>query len=381
VLYDAASGQQLWAAFHDGPANGADEGTAAALSADRAFVAGTVAGGATGDDAVVVAYGINAAGAPLWSASYDGFGGADRAVGMALAPDGGRVYVAASSAGPAGSGYDYVTLAYDAATGSLAWTSRYNGPASGEDLPKAVAASPDGSRVFVTGRSIGSGTGHDFATVAYNAATGAHLWTARYDGPGHGFDGAEAISVTPDGSSVAVGGVTTAGEDAFGTVVYAAATGAQVWAATENPGAMEAVSAVTVSPDGTKVFVTGEAQRPFTFRDIPTFAYAASDGARLWSAWYAQGGHDAAYDMRATASAVLLTGASLGSGTGTDVITAAYAPSNGAQLWAERYHVPGNTGEWANAIVAHPDGTKAYVTGPSANLVEGVDWLTIAYPV
>jgi len=43
----------------------------------------------------------------------------------------------------------------------------------------------------VTGSSIGTNGAYDYATVAYNAATGARLWVKRYDGAG----GARASSV------------------------------------------------------------------------------------------------------------------------------------------------------------------------------------------
>ena len=64
------------------------------------------------------------------------------------------------------SNYDYLTVAYNAATGQL-WVKRENGPAFGDDQASALDVSPDGSRLFVTGRSDGL-TGHDYETVAYS---------------------------------------------------------------------------------------------------------------------------------------------------------------------------------------------------------------------
>jgi hypothetical protein len=63
---------------------------------------------------------------------------------------------------------------------------RYNGAAGGVDAASPVAVSPGGTRVFVTGESLGRTTGRDYATVAYSAATGRQLWVRRYNDPRNG---------------------------------------------------------------------------------------------------------------------------------------------------------------------------------------------------
>jgi hypothetical protein len=66
---------------------------------------------------------------------------------------------------------DYATVAYDALTGAHLWTRRYDGPSNGEFFPidagRALVISPDGSTAFVTGGSAGTTTRRDYATVAY----------------------------------------------------------------------------------------------------------------------------------------------------------------------------------------------------------------------
>jgi PQQ-like domain len=128
-----------------------------------------------------------ATGARRWVSRYSGPPGhADSARSVAVSPDGATVFVTGSSrAGPTGatSGLDYATVAYDAATGAQRWASRYNGPANGDDGASSVAVSPGGATVFVTGISQGAASGSDYATVAYDAATGALRWVRRYNGP------------------------------------------------------------------------------------------------------------------------------------------------------------------------------------------------------
>ena len=113
-------------------------------------------------------------------------------------------------------------MAYSAVTGARLWAARYNGPGNGNDAASAVAVSPGGSRVFVTGASQGARSGPDYATVAYSAVTGARRWAARYNGPGNGNDAASAVAVSPGGGRVFVTGASQgarSGPD-YATVAY-----------------------------------------------------------------------------------------------------------------------------------------------------------------
>ncbi|HYS32202.1 MAG TPA: PQQ-binding-like beta-propeller repeat protein, partial [Streptosporangiaceae bacterium] len=142
-------------------------------------------------------------------------------------------------------------VAYSAATGNHLWVSRYNDAANQGDGALSMAVSPDGTRVFVTGYSYSRTTTQEYATVAFDAATGRQLWVSRYNGP----DGAaESVAVSPGGTTVYVTGSIQGrtGND-FATVAYSAADGTQLWVRRYNGDAWS----VAVSPDGTTVFVTG----------------------------------------------------------------------------------------------------------------------------
>src|SRR5207244_3460218 len=118
---------------------------------------------------------------------------------------------------------DYATVAYEASTGARLWVARYTGPGSGPDAPTSIGVSPDGTEVFVTGSSLGSSSGYDYATVAYDAFTGAEHWVARYTARGRHGDLATSLGVSPDGAEVYVTGYSDGGSATgidYATVAY-----------------------------------------------------------------------------------------------------------------------------------------------------------------
>ncbi|MGH2554690.1 MAG: PQQ-binding-like beta-propeller repeat protein, partial [Actinomycetota bacterium] len=155
--------------------------------------------------------------AERWVARYDGPGdGYGFASALGVSPDGSTVFVTGESRS------DYATLAYEASTGAERWVARYDGPGNSDDHAVALGVSPDGSAVFVAGSSLGVEAGYDYATLAYDASTGAERWVASYDGPANEGDFARALGVSPDGSTLFVMGHSLglgAGFD-YATVAY-----------------------------------------------------------------------------------------------------------------------------------------------------------------
>src|SRR5688572_8954205 len=88
-----------------------------------------------------------------------------------------NVYVTGRSQDKKGND-DYATIKYSP-SGQQLWVARYNGTGNGYDIPHGLTVDAEGN-VYVTGGSLGSGTGYDYATVKYNSA-GAQQWVARYD--------------------------------------------------------------------------------------------------------------------------------------------------------------------------------------------------------
>jgi glucose dehydrogenase len=245
---------------------------------------------------------------------------------MSLSPDGARLFVTGTLVGSTGAN-DYATVAYDASTGSRIWVKRYGG--AGYDVATALGMSPDGSTVFVTG-AFGVGTRYDFVTVAYDTSTGAKLWAEQHRGATEG--AAKALGVSPDGGTVFVTGTsaTRSGSADYLTIAYDASTGAEVWASRFNGPAdgTDAATALTISPDGSRIFVTGSIVGWGGGRDYDTLAYDTADGAKLWFARFsnlAAAGANAIC-VSPDGARVFVTGRSTGSSAADDYVTIAMRP-------------------------------------------------------
>src|SRR5215472_558150 len=328
------------------------------------------------------------AGIQLWASRFGGPGTAyDYAMAIAVGPGGAKVFVTGRKGrSPAINAYvDYATVAYDAVTGKRLWLSRYRGFWL-DNQPSAIAVSPDGRRVFVTGSSQNRGKlgyGNDYATVAYSAATGAQLWVSRYDGPANSDDFAKAIAVSPGGGRVFVTGTALGG--GYTTIAYEAHTGQQLWVGHYNGGADKSgeASALAVSPDGRTVYVTGASAEVNSGIDYATVAYDSRTGARRWISTYNGGANFSNYATSLRVSpdggTVFVTGESGIDPSGFDYATVAYDAATGAQRWVSRYNGPGNGIDVARSVAISLDGGTVYVTGRSDGGPRQPDYATIAY--
>jgi WD40 repeat protein len=389
VAYDAGTGAALWGQRYNGQGNGTDQALSVTVSPDgsKVFVTGNSSGSATGYDYVTLAYDATT-GNPLWIGRYNGLGNSnDYAVSITPSPDGSKAFVTGHSDGGA-IDYDYATVAYDATTGAALWARRFNGSDNNADYGQVVAVSPDSSRVFVTGYGDMGSMGNDYVTIAYDAVTGSPLWLKDYDGPGHSSDYAYALAVSPDGSKVFVTGQSqgaSTGYD-YATIAIDAESGASVWLRRFNgPGnGSDYGQGLAVSPDGTRLFVTGYADWDASDYDYTTLAYDAATGAQVWGQRFDGSSHvsDYAFSVGVTPDGlmVFVSGYASFGGSGTDYATAAYAAGNGAFLGVRRYNGPGNGTDYARALAISPDGSKVFVTGESKGVTTNYDYATTAYP-
>jgi len=400
IRFDAATGARRWVSRYKGPATISSGFRAVTVSPDgsRVFVTGETWNALNLPEYVTIAYDAST-GSQLWASLHAGqaaSGGlaAAEAWSIVVSPDGKVVYVTGQSGHASAGGrikrgvYDYVTIAYDAATGKALWTSHFDN--GGNDQGRAIAISPSGDVVYVTGRSFAKNTGYDYATIAYNAATGRKLWVARYNGRASMNEFAYAITVAPDGKRVYITGVSygrTSRTD-FATVSYSAATGRQLWVGRYNGtgNLNDAGTALAVSPDNATVVVTGWSTGTGGKYDIEwaTIAYDARTGAPRWTKRYGvigQGAPDqnipAGVVMNPRGGTVYVTGSVALFNEEGFYGTVSYSLSTGARKWATSYGGAGPSSE-ATALAISPDGRTLYVTGYS-DTPNAVDSATIAY--
>jgi hypothetical protein len=367
---------QEWAARYNGPANMVDGGTAVAVDAlENVYVTGRRGDTPASFECTTIKY--DPAGNERWVRAYRASDTTHYDTGWCVACDGfGSVYVAAAST-DSFTGDDIAVIKYDT-LGNFQWVSRYNGPGNSYDWPFDIAVDASGS-VYVTGRSVGDGTGFDYVTVKWDSS-GAEKWSGRYNGTGNLDDEAYSVAVDARGNAYTTGTSTGSGTGLdFATVKYDS-LGNEVWAVRFNTSGEMDEYATTLDIDGRgNVYITGGTWK--FMQGIPsdflTIKYNAN-GDTVWTRRYNGPGDDddtpvgIAYDGRGS---VYIAGDSWGT-TATDYCAVKYDTS-GNFHWARRYDGTGHQNEHAKAMAVDIRG-HVYVTGESRGSVDN-DYASVVW--
>jgi hypothetical protein len=340
---------------------------------DNVYVAGWVTRSGTAIDIATVKY--NTDGAQLWAKFYTSAGPhTDKPTAIAI-DSAYNVYVAGSTTGA--NGLDYLLIKYKKDGSDTAWVRTYNGPGNGDDNATALAVNDSGN-VYVTGWSLGAGTGLDYATIKYDAA-GSQKWVQRYSGAGAKTDSALAIALRGFTDLYVTGASFDTTYD-YTTIKYNAATGDTVWTAVyKGPGAD--IARAVLFNGASNVYVTGSSQGVGTGNDIVTLHYSGATGAGIDTAVYngPANGDDDAYDMAfnktTSPSRLYITGKSLNLGSFNDFVTLKY--SLGLSLdWVSTFNGSANDDDAAVKIAG---ATNPWVVGPTASAGVGLDYGIVEY--
>lgn len=348
VAYDAATGTVRWRAVYEQKTHHPGGRTFLAVSPDgtQVFLEASAPqpGQARFAEYLTLAYNA-ATGTQEWAntslAEHQATGQA-----LAVSPDGSQVYV--TGLGASGFGVAYHTLALSAATGSQLWAADYPFRRNSDETTSYIAAS--GSDVFVVGQA---------GVVAYDAATGAQLWTVPYRLVWE--RRFQSLAVSPDGSRLFVTGKDAKGPgNGYVTAAYNTATGARRWQASVTGAELSQASSVTVSPDGATVFVTGDLQRSV----VTTIAYDAATGAQRWASRYAGlkgvGAHAFQVAVSPDGSNVYAMGNTTVAGQSAYLVIA-YSATAGSRQWVSRLAGPGGDPDIPAAMAV--SGSGVFVTG------------------
>jgi outer membrane protein assembly factor BamB len=375
--YQASDGHKVWSAVYSPPGDTAASATCIAVSPAGPAV---FAGG----DGVIQAYNATT-GATLWS---DHNAATQGVSALVVSPSGSDLF----AIGAAGTSADesYLTSAFNASTGATLWTATYQGPAKLNSTATGLAVNASGSTVYVNGSSqvkAKSSTNVADALVAYDAATGAQQWAARYS---TGSDiKAGGVVVSPSGSQVFAGAtvltITSSADDYSGLVLaYDASTGDRQWKIQNTGPVEETTLAGLVDAGGSQVIITEENGFATGRSDFETIAYDPATGAIVWKAAFkGHGTTGGPVGIAATPSGATVFVAGdehLKSGK-SGYQTLAYDPATGGLLWSASYGLSTRGGD-VNAIATGGSGSQAFVTGEAIDPKKPTgnpEWETVAY--
>jgi subtilisin family serine protease len=388
VLRARQPGQEDWVSRYDGGSgqwgNSVDAGTALEISpdGDRLYLSGFAQPGSAGGivrDLVTGAYDPQT-GKPLWEAQWDGSnGGTDEPGGFAMSRDGETVYVGGISGG------DALVIAYDGATGNELWQTRRDGPGRASDTIQDLVLSPDGSTIYVTGYSTMSEAQLDYATAAYDAATGEQLWVTYFDDVVQGTDDARAIAVSEDGKTLVVTGQSSSGSwdevglTSWATVAYDAGSGEQRWAVYRDGSDSPDIGEHVVIA-GDHAIVSGALSATDRQTDWSTVAYDLATGEVSWHVENGGPGTDVPRGIVATpdGATVVVTG-NVDGANGMDFATVAYDAATGEERWQTGHDGSGHGTDIPWDLTLTADATRVVVAGESTDAMTGLDYRSIAY--
>jgi hypothetical protein len=317
----------------------------------------------------------------IWSKLYNGPANQqDSAVAMTINAAG-DVFVTGWSLG-SGTGADIVVIRYNPTTGDTVWVARFNGTANVEDKPTSIAC--DNNAVYVTGWSFGAANNRNVVTLKYNSANGAPQFANIYNGPGNGGDYGWAVAVDGGGNVYSAGRTDNGGAQKFLVLKYDASGNTVAPFPFIYTGASSTTfdEAHSIKVDGAgNIYLTGRSGLIANGTDYMTMKVNSS-AVDQWVKKHngTANGEDNALTVLIDNSAtnVYVAGYSFRTGQQQDYLTIRYNGSNGDSTAAAVYTGPAGSTDALSAAAIDNAG-NVYVTGSSSAVGTALDFATIKY--
>lgn len=272
IKYDAATGNRLWVRTYNGTGNGGDYGFAIAVDASgNVYVTGrSDVGGA--QKFTTLKYDASGNVAAGWPNVYTGGLSSIFDQAQAIQVDGSaNVYVTGKS-GTAGT-EDYLTLKINS-NGTVAWAKKHNGTQNGEDNAVALVLDNSATNVYVGGYSFRTGGVQDYMTIRYVTATGDSTAAASYNGPGGSTDQITAMTIDNTNNVYVTGySVGTGTGFDYATIKYNSSL-AQQWVQRTTNSGSDFPFSIAIDNSASQVFVTGSSVGSGTGYDYLTISYS-----------------------------------------------------------------------------------------------------------
>jgi hypothetical protein len=230
----------------------------------------------------------------LWHASVDLNGKVDRAAASATAPDGSTIVVVGASRSGGGGRPDYAIAAFATSDGGVEW-SHGVGSVGRADVATAVSVSPDGGTTAVTGLSHRRNGARIWRTIAYSTGTGARLWQSTFRVPDAKMESPQGVWVGDD-EVLVVGNVQrkSSGPAAIPAVVVAddRSDGSERWMKVFQPHRYPSatpgaiVHSSAYDPNHDALYLGLQVDETATQNSMGVLAISADDGAKLWRSWF-----------------------------------------------------------------------------------------------
>lgn len=351
------SGDTIWTNIYNGSGNSTDNALAMAMDGSgNIYITGYQKSLNTGTDFVTIKY--SNSGTRLWVSTYTYINDQyDQSNSIAVDASGNVYVTGLSDSDPTTTtNDDYVTIKYNS-SGIQQWATRMNGSGNGTDRPSKIALDPSGNPV-VTGRSDNIAN-YDYLTIKYNAATGTQIWASIFDQTHN--DWATDLIINSSNGNIYVTGRSRSIDYDYVTLCYNS-SGTQVWSAIYNNVGDDRATEIALDGSG-NIYITGQSDVDATTAinyDITTIKYNTS-GTQQWAKTF---GGTALNDDIPTALYVDATGNAFVSGTtdtdptatiSNDFITLAYNNS-GTSLWSNFYTNSSSSTDAPTSIVADATG-------------------------